>query len=179
MRHGNSRLRLPQKPAHAWQLQRNLVTSLVLYESIRTTRKRAKVVQPMFDKLITLSKTKEAFNAIREINTIVTDKNASKKIMEVLSKRFSKRSSGYTRLVPAGARKGDGAQLVDLTVLDRELSPAPEAPAKKEKTRSTSSGQAPKAEAKPAAAKKPAAKKKDSSSSVSSDSSDSSVSSAS
>lgn len=140
MHHRSSRLRLNQKPDHARSMQRNLVTSLVLYEALRTTRKRARVIQPIFDRLITTAKTKDAYNAIRQINTVVTDKNASRKIMEVLLKRYSKRSSGYTKVVPVGARKGDGAQLVDLFLLDRPETQAAlsaEKPAKAEKKTAT------------------------------------------
>ncbi len=134
MYHRRSRIRLNQKPDHARQLERNLVTSLVLYESIRTTRKRAKVIQPLFDRLITVAKTKNQVNAIRDINAFVTDKNACRKILEVLAKRFDARSSGYTTAKPAGARRGDGAELVDLSLMDADkvvAAPAKEPKAKK------------------------------------------------
>jgi large subunit ribosomal protein L17 len=140
MYHRRSRLRLNKKPDHARSLKRNLVTSLLLYESIRTTRKQAKVIQPIVDRLICNAKKMSPHNAIRAINMVVTDKNASRKVMDVLIKRYAKRTSGFTSLVIAGARKGDGAAIVDLTLMDRELS-APAAPAE------------------PKAAKKPAAKK--------------------
>lgn len=130
MRHRRSRLRLIQKPDHARSMQRNLVTSLLLYESIRTTRSRAKVIQPLVDRLITTAKSGNKANAIRAINKIVTDKNASRKLMEVFLPRFASRASGYTRMTPAGARKGDGAQLVDLVLLDAPASkPASSKPA--------------------------------------------------
>lgn len=149
MQHKRSRLRLAQKPDHARLLQRNLVTSLVLYESIRTTRKRAKVIQPLFDKLITTAKTKDGHVRIRAIANLVADVNAGKKVVEVLVPRFSKRPSGYTKMIPVGSRKGDGAQLVDLMILDRE-EPVAAAPA---------------AEKKPKAAKAPKAKKTETASS--------------
>lgn len=132
MFHRRAGHRLNQKPAHARSLERNLVTSLVLYEAIRTTRKRARVIQPIFDGLITAVKTKEPQLAIRYLNRVVTDRNASRKLMEVFKDRFSQRSSGYTRIVAVGSRKGDGAELVDLTLMDTEKVVA--APAKKEKT---------------------------------------------
>lgn len=135
MRHKTRRLRLNQKPDHARHMQRNLVTSLVLYESIRTTRKRARVIQPLVDRLITTSKTKSPHLAIRSINLMVNDVNASRKLMEVLSKRYASRPSGFTRLKAVGARKGDGAELVDLSLVDAEVSAKPtekaEKPAKK------------------------------------------------
>ncbi len=141
MRHRQSRLRLRQKPHHARLIQRNLVTSLFLYESVRTTKKRAEVVRPMVDRLITTVKTKEPVNAIRTINAVLTDKNASRKMMEVMKARYAKRTSGFTRMTPLGARKGDGAELVTLSLVEGEAVTV-----------------APKVK-KPRAAKKPAAKK--------------------
>src|SRR3989338_4440137 len=118
MRHRHSRLRLRHKPAHSRQLTRNLVTSLLLYESIRTTKKRAEVIQPMVERIITLSKTKQPQLAIRSINKVVTHKNACRKTMEVFRERFADRTSGYTRMKPLGLRQGDGAMLVQLELLE-------------------------------------------------------------
>jgi len=118
MRHQQDRNRLKQKPAHARMLKRNLVTSLLLYESVRTTKRRAKVIQPIIDRLITVAKTRPPHLAIRFINRTVTDKNASRKVMQVYRERYSDRSSGLTRMVPVGARKGDGAELVDLSLVE-------------------------------------------------------------
>ena len=121
MYHHRSRLRLNKKPDHAWMLQRNLVTSLLLYEAIRTTRKQAKVIQPMIDRLITDAKKSTPFNAVRTLHKVVTDTNASRKVMEVLIKRYANRSSGFTSITPAGSRKGDGAAIVDLVLMDRDM----------------------------------------------------------
>jgi large subunit ribosomal protein L17 len=117
-------------------MKRNLLTSLLLYESIRTTKKRAAVVAPQVDKLINYAKTHSPHVAIRYINKTVTDKNASKKIMEVFIKRYAKKSSGLTRTVPAGFRIGDGAKVVDLSLVEGEEVTTPveqmkEAPKKK------------------------------------------------
>ncbi len=139
MRHKVQRNRLIQKPDHGRMLQRNLVTSLLLYEEIRTTRKRARVIQPIVDRLITVSKTKSTQLAIRSINTVITDQNASRKLIEVLKERYAQRPSGFTRMKAVGARKGDGAELVDLSLVDK---------------------QAPKPIEKAAPKKKPVAKKK-------------------
>lgn len=133
MRHRKSRLRLTQKPDHARLLQRNLVTSLFLYEAIRTTRNRARVIQPMVDRLITNAKKQTPHVAIRGLNAVLTDKNASRKVMEVLTERYKTRPSGFTTLKAAGARKGDGAELVDLALVDAVIG-SPAAPEKKVKT---------------------------------------------
>lgn len=145
MEHRKNRLRLNQKPNHAAMLLRNLVTSIILYETVRTTKKRAKVVAPMVDKLITVAKTKQPREAIRALNAVVTHENASKKLMEVLKVRYAKRPSGYTRISPVGARKGDGAELVDLELMDRD-------------TAADASAKTDDAPAKPSATKTPATK---------------------
>ncbi len=121
MRHRKSTRRLNYKPQLARMMTRNLVTSLLLYESIRTTQKRAKVIQPIVDKLITAARNKSVTLAIRHINAVVTDKNACRKIMEVFKPRYAKRTSGLTRIVAVGARLGDGARMVDLTMMDRDV----------------------------------------------------------
>lgn len=150
MRHKDARNRLKQKPAHARMLKRNLLTSLILYENVRTTASRARAVAPMFDRLIRNAKRQEPHVAIRAINAIVTDKNACRKVMEVLVKRYDKRPSGLTRTVPVGVRKGDNARLVDFSLVDSELTvatPEPKTEAKKEAPKKTD---APKTEAKKA-----------------------------
>jgi len=68
-------------------MQRNIVTSLLLYEAIRTTKKRAQVVRPIVEHLITIAKTKQPHVAIRAINAVVHHKNACRKTMEVLKDR--------------------------------------------------------------------------------------------
>ncbi len=99
-------------------LQRNLVTSLLLYEHVRTTKKRAQVVAPLVDRLIAIAKRNTPQRAIRAINRVVTDKNASRKIMEVLIVRFADRPSGMTRMTPLGSRRGDGAPVVELALVE-------------------------------------------------------------
>ncbi len=133
MRHQHSKAELNLKLNHARLLTRNLATSLILYESIRTTKSRARVVQPIVDRLITIAKKKQDQQAIRAINAVVTDLNASKKLMEVLAKRYASRPSGFSKAKPAGARKGDGAALVDLMLIDAETRAVAE-PKKEKKT---------------------------------------------
>lgn len=96
---------------------RNLATSLILYEAVRTTKKRAQVIRPVVERLIARAKGRAPYQAIRAINRVVTDDNACRKILEVLVQRYADRTSGFTRMVAAGSRKGDGAMLVDLSLI--------------------------------------------------------------
>lgn len=145
MRKQTSRLRLTQKPDHARLLQRNLVTSLFLYEAIRTTKSRARIVQAVVDRLISNAKRMDTHVAIRSLNAYVTDKNASRKVMQVFLNRYKTRTSGFTTLKAAGARKGDGAQLVDLMLIDAEIG-APAAAEKAPKAKKVAPKKAPKTE---------------------------------
>lgn len=96
---------------------RNLATSVILHERIQTTDKRAVMTAPIVEKLITTSKTKDTLNAIREINRIVFDENASKKLLEVLKDRYADRSSGFTRITKLKNRAGDNAPMVMLELV--------------------------------------------------------------
>lgn len=116
MRHRHSRLRLKQKPKHAAVMLRNLATSLLLYESIRTTQKRAQVVRPAVERLIRVAREKSQREAIRSINSVVTDPNACRKLLELYREADCGRTGGLTRIVPLGARRGDGASLVEISL---------------------------------------------------------------
>lgn len=97
---------------------KNMVTSVLLYERIRTTKKRAQVIKGVVDRVISIGKTNRTDVAIRQINQYVFDENACRKVMEVLVKRYANRSSGFSRVVPVGTRGGDGALLADLILID-------------------------------------------------------------
>lgn len=103
--------------SHAKAVLRNLATSIILHESVSTTKARAKMVQPLVEGLITKAKKKDAMNAIREINAVVYDKNASKKLIEVLKDRYKDRPGGYTRILKTGYRAGDAAEMVQISLV--------------------------------------------------------------
>lgn len=109
--------KLGRKPAQRAMLLKNLATSLILFESIRTTRARAKAVIPIVERLIAKSKKQSLQVAIRSLKRHLTHENASRKVLEVLIQRYAKRSSGFCTLKAAGCRKGDGAELVDLSLI--------------------------------------------------------------
>lgn len=118
MRHRHNSKRLSRKPNQAASLLKNIVTSTLLYERVRTTKKRAQVARPLIDEVITLGKNLRTDLAIRRINKLVSDENACRKILEVLKVRYAKRAGGFTRMVPVGQRLGDGALMVDIIMID-------------------------------------------------------------
>ena len=102
---------------HRAAVLRSLATSIILFEKVKTTTTRAKQVQPMVDDLITKAKTKDTVNAIRQINKVVFDDKASRKLLEVLKDRYKDRPGGYTRIVKLGNRAGDAAEMVSIQLV--------------------------------------------------------------
>ncbi len=118
MRHQKKKIRLQRPRAASKLLLKNLATSLVIYEKIQTTRSKAKAVQSLIEKLINIAKTKEKRLAIRELCQYMDTESSSKKIMEELTKRYSERKSGFTRITPIKFRSGDAAPIVQIQFME-------------------------------------------------------------
>ena len=99
-----------------WNFQNNLIK----YEQIITTLPKAKVLKPQADKIITLGKKKNLQNTKRLVSKL-QDKTNANKVIKTLSKRYEKRSGGYTRIVKAGFRYGDNAPLAVIEFVDRDV----------------------------------------------------------
>lgn len=117
MRHNKKRKSLNVQRDHLKAMMRNLATSIILFESVKTTKAKAKMVQPIVEDLITKAKTKETVQAIRQINKVILDEKAGKKLLEVLKNRYKDRPGGYTRIVKLGHRAGDAAEMVQIQLV--------------------------------------------------------------
>lgn len=95
---------------------RNLAASVLIYEKVKTTEAKAKAVKSLVEKCITTAK-KGDLAARRKLIEILPQKMAVKKAMEVLGPKYKDKKGGYTRLVKLGARKGDGAGIVQLELV--------------------------------------------------------------
>ena len=146
MRHGKAGFKLGRVTAHRWALFRNLLVALFRHERITTTEAKAKAVRGLADRMVTLAK-RESLHARRQVLAMVPDPLVVKKLFDTIAARFGDRHGGYTRIVKAGTRPGDRAQMVLLELVDR-----PETP--KEKGRKGAKAEkAPKGEAGAAARK--------------------------
>jgi large subunit ribosomal protein L17 len=105
---------------------RNLATSVVLYERVKTTQAKAKMIKPVVEKLITAAKKQSLQVAMRTLNAYLQDPNASKKLTRELLDRYKNRQSGFVRITPLGFRAGDAAPVAMV-----ELVKEGEAPKKK------------------------------------------------
>lgn len=96
---------------------RNMVTSLLRHERITTTVPKAKEARRMAEKVITLGK-RGGLHSVRMAQRIVRDKSVLEKIFGELKARYETRPGGYTRIMRGGFRKGDGAEVAILELVD-------------------------------------------------------------
>ncbi len=129
MRHLKSGRKLGRNSSHRKAMFRNMVTSLILNEQIRTTEAKAKEVRKVAEKVITLGRRvppstldglegealaharAQRVHAIRQARKWVTDRDALNLIFNDYAERFKDRPGGYLRLVKVGARTGDNAPM--------------------------------------------------------------------
>ncbi len=131
MRHRVKGKKLRRPTAQRRALLRNLVTSLLEKERIRTTLAKAKAARPLAEKMITLAK-KDTLHSRRLALKFIFKKEAVRKLFEEIGPRFSERPGGYTRIVKLGPRSGDGAEMAMFELVGSEFKKKEK---KKEKTK--------------------------------------------
>ena len=119
MRHKLGYKKLNRTSEHRKALIKNMLNSLIKYEQIKTTLPKAKVLKPAADKIITLGK-KDSLQNTKKLISKLQDKNSAKKVKNTLSKRYSNRKGGYTRIIKAGFRYGDNAPVAIIEFVDRD-----------------------------------------------------------
>ena len=112
--------KLNRTSEHRKALLKNMLNSLVKYEQIKTTLPKAKYLKPQADKLITLGK-KDNLQNTKILVSKLQDIKSANKVKKTLSKRYEKRSGGYTRIIKAGFRYGDNAPMAIIEFVDRDL----------------------------------------------------------
>ena len=97
-----------------------MLNSLIKYEQIKTTLPKAKFLKPQADKIITLGK-KDSLQNTKILVSQLQDIKSTNKVKKTLSKRYEKRSGGYTRIIKAGFRYGDNAPMAIIEFVDRDV----------------------------------------------------------
>ena len=120
MRHGMANKKLNRTSEHRKALLKNMLNSLIKYEQIKTTLPKAKFLKPQADKIITLGK-KDNLKTTKLLVSQLQNINTANKVKKTLSKRYEKRSGGYTRIIKAGFRYGDNAPMAIIEFVDRDL----------------------------------------------------------
>lgn len=116
MRHGKSGKKLGRTTSHRIAMFRNMVTSFLKYEKIKTTDAKAKELKKIAEKMITLGKRGD-LHARRQALAFVRDREVVAKLFDELSKRYSDWNGGYTRVVKIGYRIGDNAPLSTIELI--------------------------------------------------------------
>ena len=118
MRHRKSGRQLNRNSSHRQAMFRNMATSLVEHESIRTTLPKAKELRRVVEPLITMSK-EDSVAKRRLAFARLRDKAAVGKLFSTLGPRFSSRPGGYTRIMKCGMRPGDNAPMAIIEFVER------------------------------------------------------------
>jgi large subunit ribosomal protein L17 len=120
MRHRVKGKKLSRDSAQRKALLRNLVTSFLEKERIRTTLPKAKAARPIAEKMITLGKN-NSLHARRLALRYIYKRDVVKKLFDDIGPRFTERPGGYTRIVKIGPRAGDGAEMAILELVGTEF----------------------------------------------------------
>ena len=118
MRHNLGYRKLNKTGEHRKALFKNMLNSLIKYEQIITTLPKAKELKPQIDKVITIGK-KNILSNKKRLFSKLQNQSSVKKVFEELSKRYSKRNGGYSRVLKAGFRTGDDAPMAVIELVDR------------------------------------------------------------
>src|ERR1700735_4332128 len=126
MRHRNSGRQLSRNSSHRQALLRNMATSLLRHETIRTTVPKAKELRRVVEPLITLAKVDSiakrrlAYARLRDVSVV-------EKLFADLGPRFKARAGGYTRILKMEPRPGDAADMALMQLVDAAVVPAEKA----------------------------------------------------
>ncbi len=120
MRHKIGGRKLQRKTGHRKALFRNMAAALIKHEQIITTTAKAKELRPYVEKLVTLAKRGGLSNR-RLAQSRLGDDVQLKKLFDTLAERYAARDGGYTRIIKAGIRASDAAQMAVIEFVDRDV----------------------------------------------------------
>ncbi len=119
MRHGVSGRKLSVTTSHRFAMFRNMAVALLKHEQITTTLPKAKELRPVAEKLITLGK-RGGLHARRQAYAQLRDEKIVAKLFDSLATRYKARPGGYTRVLKAGMRYGDAADMAVIELVERD-----------------------------------------------------------
>ena len=128
--------KLNRTSEHRKALLKNMLNSLIKYEQIKTTLPKAKFLKPQAEKIITLGK-KDTLQTSKMLISKLQDSKSASKVKKTLSKRYEKRTGGYTRIIKAGFRYGDNAPMAIIEFVDRDIEAKKIDKKKKDKVKET------------------------------------------
>ena len=121
MRHGLAGRKLGVTTSHRHAMFRNMAHALLKHEQITTTLPKAKELRPVAEKLISLAKRGD-LHARRQAYAQLRDDVVVAKLFTTLATRYKARTGGYCRVMRAGMRYGDAADMAVIELVDRDPS---------------------------------------------------------
>jgi large subunit ribosomal protein L17 len=122
MRHRNQGRKLNITASHRVAMFANMMAALIKHEQITTTLPKAKTIRPVMEKLVTLSRRgAKNLHARRLAISQIRDEVQVNKLFDVIGPRYAKRPGGYTRVLKAGFRHGDNAEMAVIEFIDRDV----------------------------------------------------------
>ncbi len=118
MRHGKKIAKLGRTAPHRKAMLSNMMTSLFINERVTTTQTRAKELKRTAERVLTCAK-KGDLHARRQVLRLIADKQVVAKLFDELGPRYKSRNGGYTRVIKLGPRRGDGAFMSIVELVDR------------------------------------------------------------
>ena len=120
MRHGVKHRKLNMDTNARRALYSNLTAAVLTHEQIKVTLPRAKELRTFVDNMITLGK-KGQLNNRRQALAFLRDEEVVAKLFSTLAERYKARNGGYTRVLRAGFRYGDCAEMAIVELVDRDV----------------------------------------------------------
>src|SRR5271165_3750483 len=121
MRHRNQGRKLNRTSSHRIAMFANMAAALIKHEQIKTTLPKAKELRPVVEKLVTLSRRGATdLHARRQALSQVRDEVQVRKLFDVIGPRYAARPGGYIRIMKAGFRFGDNAEMAFIEFVDRD-----------------------------------------------------------
>ena len=119
MRHGMVGRKLNRTASHRKAMFANMAAALITHEQIVTTLPKAKELRPVAEKLITLGKKGGLANR-RLAHAKLRDDVIVNKLFSTLAERYKNRAGGYCRVLKAGVRYGDAADMAVIELVERD-----------------------------------------------------------
>jgi len=132
MKHRVKGKKLNRSVKHRKALFKNLVTTLIEKGEVRTTEAKAKAIKGLFDKLMTKARL-GTVHARRVIGGFLQRRSVANRLVDSIAPKVGKRTSGFTRIVRLGRRRGDDAMMVKMELVDMKKADASEKKSGEEK----------------------------------------------
>ena len=116
MRHRVKGKKLDREKAPRELMLKNLASSIIIYEKVKTTEAKARAVRTLLEKVITIA-VKGGLNGRRELIRLLPQPMAIKKALDVLAIKYQGRRGGYLRITKLAQRQGDNAKIVQIELV--------------------------------------------------------------